>query len=119
MSLATKLGRALPRFQPIAKRVAQPTQSLNELRSQIWKLRSEYWLRKVTEYPSVVDAAKVEAKQLWTQKLTQPWNLTYREVAEGAVCGLQIFGAFCIGEIIGRGNIIGYAVGPDYSAEHH
>jgi hypothetical protein len=57
----------------------------------------------------VVDAAKVEAAALFP-KLASPGNLTYKELATGVVCGVQVFGAFCVGEIVGRNNVVGYDI---------
>lgn len=34
------------------------------------------------------------------------------QVAGGVLAGVQIFGAFCVGEMIGRKNVVGYDVGP-------
>jgi hypothetical protein len=36
-----------------------------------------------------------------------------------AILGLEVFGFFYLGEVIGRGNLIGYPVGPDGWAEKH
>jgi hypothetical protein len=76
---------------------------------QIWQARSEFWIRKVTTYPAVYAAAKVEAAVL-LPKLRSVGNLSYRELGVGAVAGVQLFGAFCLGEMIGRNHIIGYDV---------
>merc|ERR1712179_759174 len=96
----------------VVERSAKPTQDLNALRRQIWELRSEYWYRKITTYPQVVEAAKAES-QVFINKLTTPAEWTYRDLAVAAVCGAQVFGAFCLGEIYGRGRIVGYDVGVD------
>ena len=88
---------------------------LNELRSQIYRARAEYWYRKATTYGKVIGEAKVEAKGL-VQKLKSPGELSYGDVATGLVCGLQIYGAFCVGEVLGRGNLVGYKMP---GADHH
>jgi hypothetical protein len=44
--------------------------------------------------------------------LRRPADLTYRNVAEGGIIALQLFGCFCIGEMVGRRNVVGYDVGP-------
>lgn len=89
--------------------VEKPATHLNELRSQIWRLRGEFWYRKISGYPAVVDAAKVEANQLVT-KLKQPAEWTGKDLVTGVVCGLQCYGAFVIGECVGKdqNTIIGY-----------
>jgi len=42
---------------------------------------------------------------------TDPLGITYRELGGLGICGVQVFGCFCIGEIIGRKSIIGYDLG--------
>ena len=81
-------------------------------------MRAEFWYRKVTTYPEVWSAAKVEARQL-AAKLRNPGEFTYRQLAEGAVCGVQVFGCFCLGEMWGRKSVVGYPVGPDPSHLYH
>lgn len=79
---------------------------------EIWRRRTEFWLRKAVELPKTAEAAKVE----WAgvkQALASPGEITYKQVAKASVWGIQIFGAFCIGEVIGRANLVGYPVG-DY-----
>ena len=47
-------------------------------------------------------------------------EMTFSDMATGAVCGVQIFGAFCIGEVLGRKNLVGYDVGKDhFNMVHH
>jgi len=70
----------------------------------------EFWTRKIIDAPGTWNAAKPEAKAL-IQSLKNPGAITYRQVAEGGVWALQLFGCFCIGEMYGRGSIIGYDVG--------
>ncbi len=45
-------------------------------------------------------------------RLTKPGTWTWGDVSTAAVVGAQIAGAFCVGEIIGRGGeVIGYPQG--------
>merc|ERR1719203_14402 len=115
-----KVAFRFPALSRVAKECANPSRDLNTLRSEIWKMRLEFWYRKVTTYSQVVDAAKVEARTVFT-KFKNPGDMSYRDVATGAVCGAQVFGAFCVGEVIGRNNIIGYNVGTDHYNQpgHH
>lgn len=53
------IGRTFPGVKQATENVLDPKASLNELRSQIWNLRTEFWLRKITTYPQVYQAAKV------------------------------------------------------------
>ena len=92
---------------------------MNTLRRQIWEARSEYWYRKITTYPQVVEAARGESRAL-IAKFKNPGEMTYGDVATGLVCGVQVFGAFCLGEVIGRSNLAGYEVGKDhFNMVHH
>lgn len=59
-----------------------------------------------------------EAKGLM-DKLSRPGDLTYGDVATGFICGVQVFGCFCIGEMVGRQNIQGYKVKGDHFDHHH
>lgn len=68
---------------------------------EIWKLRTEYWYRKVSTYPEVINGAKAESK-VFLNKLTNPSSVTLKEVGMVAIAGVQVYGAFCIGEIIGE-----------------
>ncbi len=80
-------------------------------------LRLEYWWRSITGYGETIAAAKPQAAVVG-QKIMNPGELTYRELAIGAVGGAQILGMFTIGEMVGRKSIIGYNEGKD-SMGHH
>jgi len=113
MSFVSKVGKAFPGLAPIAMRIEHPLISLNKTRKEIWMSRGEFWMRKFIAYPKVVGKAKVEAKEVW-KILKHPKELTYRNIAEGSIFGLQVVGAFCVGEMLGRGSVVGYNVG-----DHH
>lgn len=106
----TNGARRFPKaMAPVTESCLNNSQDLNQLRAQIWRLRMQFWYRKLVEYPSVINAAKAEAEVL-VGKLMDPLSLTYREVGLGAVFTVHLYGAFCIGEIVGRQNLIGYDV---------
>eukprot|EP00954_Amorphochlora_amoebiformis_P004496 350103-Amorphochlora_amoeboformis.AAC.2 len=49
--------------------------------------------------------------QVVVGKILNPAEITYRELAVGTVCGIQIYGAFVVGEMWGRMSIVGYTPG--------
>jgi hypothetical protein len=117
MSAVLKL---LARNSKVAKPILEPvlnnTTELNQLRKEIVQLRTGYWLRKAMGYSNVYNAAKGEAREL-VQKWKNPGEFTGRDVAVGAVWFVHIFGCFCIGEMWGRGSVIGYT--PGQLPAHH
>uniref|UniRef100_A0A7S0LSD6 ATP synthase subunit n=1 Tax=Coccolithus braarudii TaxID=221442 RepID=A0A7S0LSD6_9EUKA len=115
-SLAHKLSALVPVLRKPMQNVIASKRTLNELRRDIWHARTEYWYRKVSTYPEVVRAAKVEAKEV-VQKLKNPGEISYKELAGAGIMGIQMFGCFCLGEAWGRGNLTAYPVGPAH--EYH
>lgn len=113
-----KMGTAYPSLAGWSKQclTEQGPQHLNHLRREIWKLRGEFYFRKITGFGGVVKEAGVEAGQV-VNKLKSPGNIAYGDIAAALVCGVQVYGAFCLGEILGRGNMVGYNVNPP--ADHH
>mmetsp|Transcript_19447 Transcript_19447/g.27284 ORF Transcript_19447/g.27284 Transcript_19447/m.27284 type:complete len:123 (-) Transcript_19447:59-427(-) len=120
-SIPGKLGKVAARYPSIAS-WAQKTHaaetSLNDVRTQIWKLRGEYWYRKISTYPQVMAAARGESKAFF-DKVSNPGAWTYKDLATGMVCGTQVFGCFCVGEVLGRGSVFGYDVGADKYNQGH
>eukprot|EP00471_Norrisiella_sphaerica_P007707 CAMPEP_0184478102 /NCGR_PEP_ID=MMETSP0113_2-20130426/214_1 /TAXON_ID=91329 /ORGANISM="Norrisiella sphaerica, Strain BC52" /LENGTH=102 /DNA_ID=CAMNT_0026855767 /DNA_START=78 /DNA_END=386 /DNA_ORIENTATION=+ len=93
-----------------AKAIEKPTKSLDALGSDIMHLRFQYWYRYLTTYGETIAKAKPQFAS-FKEKVMNPAELTYREVAVGAVCGLQVYGAFTVGTMLGRKSIIGYNEG--------
>jgi len=81
--------------------------------------RAEFWYRKISTYPEVMGQAKAEAKDLIVNKLAKPATWTWGDLVTGGICGIQVFGAFCIGEVIGRQNLYGYPVGDRVDHLYH
>ena len=52
--------------------------------------------------------------QTWNSKLSKPGTWTWGDVVAGGIIGVQVVGAFALGEVIGRGSLIGYAVGDSH-----
>jgi len=103
------MSKRHPSIQPLAENVANPQQTLNELRRELWLIRGEFWMRKLLTYPQVIAAAKVESR-LAFRKFLKPQEWTYRDVASAGIFGLQCYGAFCVGEVLGGRNVLGYDV---------
>jgi len=117
MSLLRTIGSRVPAVAQVEQAIANPSKrSYEQLRGDLWKARAEYWIRRTQNIPVAFRAAKGEAQTLYGKKLSQPSSWTYGNLASAAVVGVQLFGCFCVGEIIGRGSIIGYKQGSD---EHH
>lgn len=118
MSFVEKLGRAFPRIKPAAQGIAKPTRGLGEVRTSLWNQRAEYWVRRAGEIPGKIPGAKAELKTIGG-KLKNPGNLTYRDLAHAGIWGLQIGACFCVGEMIGRGGVLGYPVERNPYSEMH
>ena len=59
-------------------------------------------------------ALQSEAVETWNTKLSKPGTWTWGDVVAGGIIGIQVVGAFALGEVIGRGSLIGYAVGDSH-----
>ena len=57
---------------------------------------------------------QTEAVETWNTKLSKPGTWTWGDVLAGGIIGIQVVGAFALGEVIGRGSLIGYAVGDSH-----
>jgi hypothetical protein len=84
---------------------------------QIWKLRTEYWYRRVAAVPDAVKAAKGDFTQLWNNKLSQPSTWTGADLVAAGIIGVQLAGCFAIGETLSRNKVIGYDIGNSHG--HH
>lgn len=106
------VAKAYPaRMGPIYKNiVAEDRPSVNQLRSQIWDLRFQYWFRKIESIGPYKAQAKADFKEV-RALLANPGSLTYKQIGTAGVWGVHIVGAFCLGEIFGRESIAGYPVG--------
>jgi hypothetical protein len=47
---------------------------------QIWRLRAQFYYRKIAGYPAVVEAAKGEAVE-FVRLIADPTKLTYKQLA--------------------------------------
>lgn len=76
--------------------------------------RAEFWYRKVSTYPQVWQAAKLEA-QFVLKKLKDPFSATGNDLLWVLAWAFHVYGAFIVGEMIGRRNLFGYGlVGPEW-----
>ena len=66
--------------------------------------------------PSPSPPLQTEAVDLWSTKISQPGTWTWGDMVAAGIVGVQVVGAFAVGEILGRGSLIGYKVGND---SHH
>jgi len=110
-NLVRNLGKAFPRLASATEGALNPTADLNAMREQVNLLRLQYWLRKGSTYGEVIAKAKAEARAIYQQLSMDPMGITYRNIGEAGIWAVQIFGVFCIGEMIGRKSVIGYNVG--------
>jgi hypothetical protein len=62
---------------------------MSDLSNQIHAARMEYWYRYVSEMPTTINTARAEARTLMG-RLANPAELTYGDVAAGAICGVQV-----------------------------
>jgi hypothetical protein len=60
-----------------------------DLSNQIHNARMEYYYRFVSEMPTTINTARAEARTL-IGRLQNPAELTYGDVAAGAICGVQV-----------------------------
>lgn len=77
--------------------------------------RAEFWARRTLNVPVAFRAARTEAQTLYANKLSQTQTWTVADLASAGVVGTQLFGCFCIGEVLARGKFTGYKQG----AAHH
>eukprot|EP00456_Euglypha_rotunda_P025303 TRINITY_DN2049_c0_g1_i9.p1 TRINITY_DN2049_c0_g1~~TRINITY_DN2049_c0_g1_i9.p1 ORF type:complete len:118 (+),score=19.81 TRINITY_DN2049_c0_g1_i9:86-439(+) len=89
------VAKRFPKLSVVEHKLANPDMNLSELRRKIWEMRAEYWLRKVKDYPKVLDAAKVEAKD-FVAKLSNPGEITWGDLAKCGIAGVQVYGCFVL-----------------------
>lgn len=104
------LGKAVPTTSTVVKETLNPSKSLKSIQSDIRSLRAQFWMRKALNFGDTINAAKPEFKAL-VEKLKVPGEWTVRDLAVGGVWFIHLYGSFCIGEVIGRMHLIGYAPG--------
>ncbi|GAB5370843.1 hypothetical protein AAMO2058_001528100 [Amorphochlora amoebiformis] len=110
MSFITQLAARFPAMASSAAAISKPTKSLSVLGGEINALRFQYWYRYITTYGEVIGKATPQFRVV-VGKILNPAEITYRELAVGTVCGIQIYGAFVVGEMWGRMSIVGYTPG--------
>eukprot|EP00466_Bigelowiella_natans_P013108 jgi/Bigna1/87436/estExt_fgenesh1_pg.C_200115 len=110
MSFISQLATRFPGMAPAANAVLKPSKSLEAAGQDIMVQRFAYWYRYLTTYGDTIAKAKTQFPVV-KDKIMAPAELTYRELAVGSVCGLQIYGAYVVGEMLGRKSIIGYNQG--------
>jgi len=76
-------------------------------------MRSEFYYRKITTYPQVIREARQEAGLVF-RKLKRPQDFTYMDLGIASLFALQLVGAFFLGEVVGRQNLVGYPVGESH-----
>eukprot|EP00808_Paulinella_micropora_P031075 g83225.t1 len=109
-------------FKPLEAAMNKtPTTSkdyLRQLRADYNHKRVEYWYRKYCRMGTTFNESHAEATQFY-KMLCNPGELTYRQVGKGFVGFLQLYGVFCLGEMAGRWNVVGYREGisPAYGLE--
>eukprot|EP00467_Chlorarachnion_reptans_P003467 CAMPEP_0114525702 /NCGR_PEP_ID=MMETSP0109-20121206/22584_1 /TAXON_ID=29199 /ORGANISM="Chlorarachnion reptans, Strain CCCM449" /LENGTH=116 /DNA_ID=CAMNT_0001707339 /DNA_START=13 /DNA_END=363 /DNA_ORIENTATION=- len=115
MAFIAQLAARFPGLAPTANAVLKPTKPLETLGNEIMAQRLQYWYRYLTTYGETWAAAKPQFTVV-KDKLMAPQKINMKELAVGTVCGVQIFGSFCIGEMLGRKSVVGYSQG---RKEHH
>eukprot|EP00472_Partenskyella_glossopodia_P010088 CAMPEP_0197538334 /NCGR_PEP_ID=MMETSP1318-20131121/59536_1 /TAXON_ID=552666 /ORGANISM="Partenskyella glossopodia, Strain RCC365" /LENGTH=116 /DNA_ID=CAMNT_0043096721 /DNA_START=71 /DNA_END=421 /DNA_ORIENTATION=- len=116
MSFPAALAARFPAMAPTCNAIAKPTQSLEALSSELAMSRFQYWYRYITTYGETRAKGIAQAK-IVASKMAAPADLTGKEVITGLVCGVHIYGAFTIGEMLGRKSIVGYSQGK--KVHHH
>jgi len=110
--LLTASSKVVPELKQFESVVSAPKSmgELSAMRSQIWKLRTEYWWRRIAHFNQTSAQAKVEF-EAFLKRLGQPGEWTLGEIGGAGIFSLQVYGCFCLGEMWGRGNVFGYDVG--------
>ena len=62
------------------------------------------------EFPKTFGNAKTEARAV-AHALKNWQSITYRQAGEAGIVLFQFYALFTIGEMYGRGNVVGYPVG--------
>eukprot|EP00461_Guttulinopsis_vulgaris_P000812 UN00812 len=111
------VAKAYPKtVGPAWKQVITANKPLDQVRVELWQKRFEYWYLKVSNAGATWQQAKKDACDV-RQVLKNPGELTYKQLGTAGVWGVHVFGAFCIGEMFGRGCLAGYPVGANVG--HH
>ena len=66
----------------------------------------------VNEKLAATPARWAQAKNEYAEvrRLLKSGDITVSQLGKGIVVGLEVFGAFCLGEVITRGSVVGYKV---------
>eukprot|EP01115_Flamella_aegyptia_P002452 TRINITY_DN136512_c0_g1_i1.p1 TRINITY_DN136512_c0_g1~~TRINITY_DN136512_c0_g1_i1.p1 ORF type:complete len:117 (-),score=33.27 TRINITY_DN136512_c0_g1_i1:61-390(-) len=75
-----------------------------------------YFGNKLACLPARMSNVKGEFKDL-TQKIMSG-NFTTREAVSGGAYSLLLASCFFVGEILGRGNVVGYGIGDKPGSDH-
>ena len=108
MSFLSKVGTAFPSSANLLKHIESSNTPLNEIRSNIWSLRTEYWYRKISGYPNVWNNAKADFCHV-LKLASNPGLLTVRELYTVSIFTLQFYACFKLGEISSRKSVAGYS----------
>eukprot|EP00474_Spongospora_subterranea_P008606 CRZ09064.1 hypothetical protein [Spongospora subterranea] len=114
ISLVTWVMESLPALKKAASRIqaGAPPVDISKMNQQIQQLKdmqAEVFIRQFTGFGDAVRAVPKEL-EIIKQQLMNPKELTVRQFVEGAGIAGKFFGFFCVGEIIGRKNIVGYSM---------
>ena len=104
------LAKRYPSVAAFEKAVTKPKGSVEDLRTTLWNTRFQYYYRRLASAPEVLKQAQADAPAI-AHKWMNPSAWTFGDAATVFVQGVQILGAFAIGESIARGSIVGYNVG--------
>ncbi|CEP02643.1 unnamed protein product (mitochondrion) [Plasmodiophora brassicae] len=118
MERVPALQRALKRVQ--SGQAAASPQEIANMARKVQDLQADILVQRMLTFGEAVKGVPEELASV-RDKIANPLKLTVRQVAEGAVVAVQIFGFFCIGEMVGRRHVIGYTTPeqPSSAASHH
>ena len=122
--MLSQLGSKFPSVAKLTSSVSSNPGELNAIRSQIWTLRSQYWLGRIQSVPNTFHLAREELKSVCNSKskIVNPQEWTWGDVISGSIFGAQIVGAFYLGEAtkvqLTTGNLFGYD-DAGAGAQHH
>eukprot|EP01135_Chromosphaera_perkinsii_P012430 Nk52_evm41s2657 gene=Nk52_evmTU41s2657 len=100
-------------IQRVAQLGGKVTQSATEIGNQYTPQLQTFWgyARKELAPPSQAELGGIQKAAMQGVKNIQTGaflNYTVKEATHKVLIGVEVFGWFCVGEIIGRRHIIGY-----------
>ena len=121
------IARAYPHFfrfignPSVSKSWAVNNQAMAQARTEAYGAMGRLMYLRMTTMGQRLGQAKTEAGQTWNAMM-DIGNVSAANMGKAALLGFEVYLLFNIGEIFGRGSIVGYPVGPNRWAgegEHH